>query len=93
MNTENDGQIAPPDNTIWKRALYMLLFAFLLNVAKFVTFMVVVVQFCLVLVSGSPNAQLLVLGQGLSMYTYQIMQFLTFNSEMHPYPLSEWPEE
>jgi len=93
MDIERNGEIRPPQNTIWKRALYMLLFAFLLNLAKFVTFVVVIVQFVLVLVNGVPNAQLLALGQGLSTYTYQVMRFLTFNSETHPYPLSDWPVE
>jgi len=92
MDIERNGEIMP-QNTIWKRALYMLLFAFLLNLAKFVTFVVVIVQFVLVLVNGVPNAQLLALGQGLSTYTYQVMRFLTFNSETHPYPLSDWPVE
>ncbi len=93
MNTAGDGEIMQPQNTLWKRALYMLLFAFLLNMAKFAVFTVVIVQFVLVLVSGAPNAQLLVLGQSLSTYTYQVTRFLTFNSEIHPYPLSDWPVE
>jgi len=79
--------------TIWQRGLYMLLFAFLLGVAKFVVFAVVVLQFLFVLFNGAPNAQLLALGQSLSSYIYQIILFLTFNSEAHPYPLSDWPTQ
>ena len=77
---------------IWRRGLYMLLFAFLLGVAKFVLFTMVLLQFLLVLLAGSPNAQLLVFGQSLSTYIYQVMLFLTFNSEDHPYPFSDWPK-
>jgi len=79
--------------TIWQRGLYMLLFAFLLGVAKFVVFTVVILQFLFVLFTGAPNAQLLVLGQSLSTYIYQIILFLTFNSEEHPYPFSDWPTQ
>ena len=81
------------EGTIWKRGLYMLLFAFLIGVVKFVAFSVVVLQFFLVLINGTPNAQLLVFGKSLSSYTYQIMLFLTFNSETQPYPFSEWPSD
>ncbi len=79
--------------TIWQRGLYMLLFAFLLGVAKFVVFTVVMLQFLIVLFTGAPNAQLLALGQSLSSYIYQIILFLTFNSEEHPYPFSDWPTQ
>jgi len=91
MNTESNNVMKQP-SMIWQRGLYMLLFIFLIGVAKFVAFTVVVLQFLFVLFSGSPNAQLLLLGKGLSIYTYQIMLFLTFNSEEHPYPLSDWPQ-
>lgn len=85
-----DDVIKPPSG-IFQRAIYMLLFAFLLGVAKFVIFTVVIVQFLLVVVTGSVNSQLLRFGQSLSMYNYQILLFLTFNSETHPFPLSDWP--
>lgn len=85
--------VIKPPSGIFQRAIYMLLFAFLLGVAKFVIFSVVIVQFLLVLLTGTTNAQLLLFGQGLSRYSYQIMLFLTFNSEVHPYPLSDWPSK
>lgn len=90
MNSDSR-EVSCNTGTIWKRGLYMLLFAFLIGVAKFVTFSVVVLQFFLVLINGAPNSQLLTFGISLSRYTYQIMLFLTFNSETQPYPFSEWP--
>ena len=92
MNIETN-QISNNTGTIWKRGLYMLLFAFLIGVAKFITFLVVVLQFFLILVNGAPNNQLLAFGKSLSVYTYQIMLFLTFNSETQPYPFDEWPSK
>ncbi|MCF6325545.1 MAG: DUF4389 domain-containing protein [Gammaproteobacteria bacterium] len=95
MNIESNeiesNEVVKQKEMIWKRGLYMLLFAFLLGVIKFVTFSVVALQFFLVLVNGAPNSQLLAFGKSLSSYTYQIMLFLTFNSETQPYPFSEWP--
>jgi len=81
------------ERTIWLRGIYMLIYAFILWIAKFVTGTVVVFQFLSVLFKGSTNPQLLALGQGLSIYTYQIMLYLTFNTEEHPYPLSAWPSK
>lgn len=89
MNAHTEASVN--EHTIWKRGLYMLLFAFCLWLAKFVTFAVVVFQFFAVLFTGSSNEKLLRLGQSLSTYQYQVMLFLTFNSETHPYPMEEWP--
>jgi hypothetical protein len=80
------------EQTIWKRGLYMLIFAFCLWLAKFVAFAVIIFQFFAVLFTGSVNGKLLAFGQSLSTYQYQVMLFLTFNSETHPYPLVDWPE-
>ncbi|ALP53090.1 hypothetical protein Tel_07930 [Candidatus Tenderia electrophaga] len=76
---------------IWRRGLFMLLFAVCLWVAKFVAAVVIVFQFFNVVITGSVNEKLLWFGQSLSLYHYQVLRFLTFNSEEHPYPLGDWP--
>lgn len=78
---------------IWIRGLYMLLFAFLYGVAKAVMVAVVLFQFVFSLISVSPNEQLLRFGKKLSLYMYQILLFLTFNEENHPFPIGPWPED
>jgi len=90
MNTETINTLN--ERTIWSRGLYMLLFAFFLWIAKFVAGMVVVVQFFYVVFTNETNEKLLAFGQSLSTYNYQVMLFLTFVSEMHQYPMSDWPE-
>ncbi|MFV2060966.1 MAG: DUF4389 domain-containing protein, partial [Gammaproteobacteria bacterium] len=65
------------DRSVWKRGLYMLLFSFLLGVAKFVAFVVVLFLFLSVLFTGEPNDKLVKFGQSLSSYQYQILVFLT----------------
>jgi len=76
----------------WKRGLYMLLFVIIYSIAEFVIAAVVLFQFLTVLFTGSTNAQVLAFGQSLSTYIYQIMRFMTFNSDVHPYPFGKWPE-
>ncbi len=80
------------ERSTWLRGLYMLLFAIFYAVAEIVITAVVIFQFLLALFTGSSNERLLKLGQSLSTYVYQILQFLTFNSDYHPYPFGAWPK-
>jgi hypothetical protein len=75
----------------WLRALYMMLFAVIYNVAEIVLAAVIVLQFLLVLLLGESNRRLLAFGKGLSTYVYQIFLFLTYNSEEMPFPFNPWP--
>ena len=76
----------------WIRLLYMVLFGFLSIVARMVIWVVAVLQFILVLVTGDGNNNLRDLGQGASKWSYQVFLFLTFNSDDKPFPFSDWPE-
>jgi len=75
----------------WLRGLYMLLFLIFYSVAKVIIFAVIAFQFVLTLLTGKTNERLIKLGQSLSTYLYQILIFLTFNSNDHPYPFGAWP--
>jgi len=77
----------------WRRALFMVLFAVLYGVAEVVMTVVIVGQFLMVLFTGSANGQLLKLGSGLSIYTYQILRYLTFSTEEQPFPMADWPRD
>ncbi|MFV9614953.1 MAG: DUF4389 domain-containing protein [Gammaproteobacteria bacterium] len=76
----------------WKRGLYMLMFALFYSVAEFLLFAIVVAQFIFKLVTGQTNPRLLMLGQSIATYIYQVIQFLTFNSDYQPYPFAAWPK-
>lgn len=89
---EDDLQSAPPEPSIWMRLLYMLLFAIIYGVTELVIYAVVIFQFFAVLITGQSNEQLLAFGQSLSTFVYQIMRFLTFNSEQRPFPIGTWPK-
>ena len=76
---------------IWKRGLYMLLFALIYNVAEFVLLAVAVFQFLARLITGGTNPQLRSFGGSLSVFVSQIWRFLTFNTERLPFPFDPWP--
>jgi len=75
----------------WLRGLYILLFLVLYSIAKVVIFAIILFQFLLTVFTGKTNERLVKLGQSLSTYSYQILTFLTFNTNYHPYPFGAWP--
>ena len=79
------------DRGVWERGLYMLIFMFFMGVVKVVATVVIVFQFLTVLLAAEPNRRLLRFGKSLSIYQYQIMLFLTYNREEHPFPMGDWP--
>jgi hypothetical protein len=79
-------------SSIWKRGLFMLLFAVFYGIAEVVLIAVIIFQFLLKLLTGDTNSRLLELGQNLTTYIYQVLQFQAFNSEEKPYPFGDWPD-
>jgi len=61
-------------------------------VSRVVVTAVVLLQFFSVLLSGETNKPLGIFGQSLATYTYQIISYLTFNTEQRPFPFDlDWP--
>jgi hypothetical protein len=76
----------------WLRFLFMLIFIALYFVSRIVLSAVVVLQFFWLLFSGAINEQLRGLGQSLAGYSYEIVRFLTFNTNVRPFPFDmPWP--
>ena len=74
----------------WKRIFFMLIFAAIGGLVRMLIWAVILLQIASVLFTGSPNENVLKFGRSLSLYTYHILTFLTFNSEKLPYPFAEW---
>ena len=74
------------------RALYMVLFAVIYSVAEVVIAAVAVLQFGFVLITKEKNDKLLEFGAQVSTFMYQILQYVTFNSDRRPFPFSDWPQ-
>ncbi|MEE8544035.1 MAG: DUF4389 domain-containing protein [Gammaproteobacteria bacterium] len=75
----------------WLRLLFMILFVALWSISRIIVVAVVVLQFLWVLIAGDSNARLAGFGQSLATYTYQIVMYLTFNTEEQPFPFADWP--
>ncbi len=76
----------------WLRLFFMLVVMFLYSVSRAVVGMVILLQFFWVLFTSETNKPLEQLGQSLATYTYQIIRYLTFNTEDRPFPFDlDWP--
>ena len=84
---------ATGDESIWKRLLFMLLYAFLYGISDIILFTVALIQFGFVAITGERNSNLLQFSAGLTRFIYQVVRFLTFNSDTKPFPFSPWPTD
>jgi hypothetical protein len=81
----------PPENNIWLRGIFMILFGLLYSLAGTVLFVVAALQFVFALLGSAPNTRLLAFGRSLGSYVQQIVNFQSFNTEDKPFPFSDWP--
>ncbi|WP_455200896.1 DUF4389 domain-containing protein [Kaarinaea lacus] len=75
----------------WLRGFFILIFAFIYSIAEVVLAAVVLFQFLTTLFTGNKNERLLVFGNNLSTFIFQIVKYLTYNSDDKPFPFDDWP--
>jgi|GEM_PF-247390 len=76
----------------WLRFVFMALFVVVAFTASYIMFVLIVIQFVFTLVTGESNTRLQVFAQSLSQYIFQMLRFLTYNSEDKPFPFADWPQ-
>ena len=91
MNKDLKAMVSSKDK--WVRALYMVLFLLIFTVAKFIVWIVIAIQFLMTLFTNNAHKKTLDFSEHLNTYIHQILSFLTYNSEIKPYPFSPWPGE
>ena len=76
----------------WTRLLFMVISYILISIASFVGTFVVVLGFLWLLITGEVNPQIRQVGQSIAAYVYEIVRYLTFNTDQRPFPLGgDWP--
>lgn len=73
------------------RGLYMILFFIIIYIGWFLIAAIALFQFIASLIWKKPNKNLAVFGRALSFYAYEILSYITYNSEQKPYPFDTWP--
>lgn len=76
----------------WIRGLLMVFFIMAKCLASWLIYIISLFQFANDLLFDKPNLQLLTFSKQLNNYYFQILNFLTFNSEIKPFPFANWPE-
>ncbi len=74
----------------WKRIFFMLIFAAIGSLVRVLIWGVILLQVGSTLLTGKANTNILSFGENLSSYTYEILLFMTFNTETLPFPFSAW---
>lgn len=75
----------------WLRGLFIVILAVIYSIAEVLLVAVVVFQFLVTLFSGETNARLRAFGLSLAAFIYQIVGYVTFNSDEKPFPFGPWP--
>jgi len=75
----------------WQRFMYMVAFAFALQISELVLMGIVIFQFAKYLLNGEPNQRLSQFSESLANYVYAVIRFLTFASDDKPFPFAPWP--
>ena len=90
ISDENGSGIPIEENiksrSTWLRLLFMVIFYVIATVTSAVLSVVVVLGFFWVLFTAEKNSQLQQAGQEIAAYLYEIVRYLTFNTEDRPFP-------
>ena len=76
----------------WLRLVFMVIFGVVAYLAAFLVMLIAMVQAVHGFIMGEPNDRLLGFSAGVNQFIYQIASFLTYNSDIKPYPFSDWPK-
>ncbi len=73
----------------WKRLFFMLVFGIIGELLRLLLWAVIILQVVSTLLTGKANENILSFGKNLSLYSYHILLFVTFNTETLPFPFSD----
>lgn len=76
----------------WLRLLFMALFGLFISFAGMIGTVIVVIGFFWVLFTGEVNRELRQVGKAIASYMYEVVLYLTFNTDDKPFPFGgSWP--
>jgi hypothetical protein len=88
--TDNALTTIPP-RKLWLRALLMLLMCVAFQLATWVLVAVALLQLVFAIFTDEPNPRLQAFGRSVGRYLAQIAAFVSFATEVTPFPFSDWP--
>lgn len=79
-------------SSVWVRIILMVAFAVVLYPVFLVLLVLMIAQMLFVIITGESNANLRSLGVALSAYVFQIVQFMSYVTDVKPFPFSDFPK-
>lgn len=92
MNTNVKENVKNVD--VWIRGLFIIVFGFIVYFILFpIIWLLVLIQFFTKVITGNLNDNLSKFSGGLTGYVVQILDYITFQTEVRPFPFGPWPGE
>ena len=76
----------------WVRGLFIIIFGVIFYVLYIVIWLLVILQFLFKVLTGNLNENLSNFSVSLTRFAFQILLYITFQSEERPFPFSPWPK-
>ena len=93
MTTKDEVKENVKNVDVWIRGLFIIIFGVILYFVFGIIWLLVIFQFFTKVITGSLNENLSKFSGGLTSYVMQILHYITFQSEVRPFPFSPWPGE
>jgi hypothetical protein len=78
-------------DAFWVKTLFIILFSIVYRVLDVIVLLLVLVQWGFTLITGQVNPALNEFSDSLACYIEQIIRYVTSNSEIKPFPFTDWP--
>ena len=88
---DQDATSGSEKRNIWLRGLLMMLMGLAYQLAGTLLLFTAILQFIFTLASDAPNPRLAGFGRNLGRFQSQIAEFVSFASEVVPFPFTDWP--
>jgi hypothetical protein len=75
----------------WLRGLFIIVYAVISYVLFWIIWLVVIFQFIMKVLTANLNPNVMNFSGGLTRYAFQILEYVTFQSEERPWPIGPWP--
>ncbi len=79
------------NHEVFSRIFYTLLFAFIGWMSLWVFTFVVLIQFGFLLITGQVNKNLKGFNQEVGLFLYDMIKYLSFQTNEKPFPFRDWP--
>jgi hypothetical protein len=74
----------------WKRVLFIIIFWFIFNLVELLIGVLVFFQVLALLFGGERNGRVQDFSNQLSLFAYDVLQYVTFNRDERPFPFQDW---